>query len=233
MLSNPLIDRWMLELITKYPDLSSCKEDIVAAYHCLSKAFRSEGKLLVCGNGGSAADSDHIVGELMKGFMSKRPLSADRRGLLESVFKEDGTYLAEHLQGGLPAISLVSHSALMTAYSNDVAADMVFAQQVYGLAKPEDVLMAISTSGNSDNVVRAVQVAHALGVPTIGLTGNVGGRLADLCTVTIRVPWDRTPDIQERHLPIYHILCMMVEQEFFDDQKELVEVELTEGEGYV
>jgi len=231
MLSNQSIDRWMLELMTKYPDLTICRDDIVAAYRCLSQAFRAKGKLLVCGNGGSAADSEHIVGELMKGFMSKRPLPADRRGMLESIFKEEGLYLADHLQGGLPAISLVSHSALMTAYSNDVAADMVFAQQVYGLAKPEDVLLAISTSGNSGNVVRAVQVAHALGVTTIGLTGNGGGRLAELCTVTIRVPWDSTPDIQERHLPIYHTLCMMVEQDFFDSQG--VEIGANEGEGHV
>ncbi|THF76689.1 D-sedoheptulose-7-phosphate isomerase [Cohnella fermenti] len=218
MLSNPIIDRWLSSLTAKYPDLSACREDIEAAYRCLSRAYEAGGKLLVCGNGGSAADSEHIVGELMKGFMSKRPLSAGRRGLLESLFQEDGAYLADHLQGALPAISLVSHSALMTAYANDVAADMVFAQQVYALAKPGDVLVAISTSGNSGNVVRAVQVARALGAATIGLAGSGGGRLADLCDRTIRVPWTSTPDIQERHLPIYHTLCMMVEQDFFGDR---------------
>ncbi|BBI35398.1 hypothetical protein KCTCHS21_47970 [Cohnella abietis] len=169
----------------------------------------------------------------MKGFMSKRPLPSNRRSLLESVFKEEGLYLADHLQGGLPAISLVSHSAFLTAYSNDVAADMVFAQQVYGLAKTEDVLLAISTSGNSGNVVRAVQVARALGVSTIGLTGSDGGKLAELCTVAIRVPWDKTPDIQERHLPIYHTLCMMVEQEFFEGEDEGLLARVNEGEGYV
>lgn len=215
MLSDQTIDRWLSELVAKYPDLSGCRGDIETAYRCLSRSYGAGGKLLVCGNGGSAADSEHIVGELMKGFMSKRPLSAERRAALESAFPDDGVYLADHLQGALPAVSLVSHSALMTAYANDVAADMVFAQQVYGLAKPEDALLAVSTSGNSANVVRAVQVARSLGVDTIGLTGSGGGRLADLCTVTIRVPWTSTPDIQERHLPIYHTLCMMVEQDFF------------------
>ncbi|WP_221469354.1 D-sedoheptulose-7-phosphate isomerase [Cohnella nanjingensis] len=210
----------MSGLIAKYPDLSACRNDTEAGYRCLSRAYRAGGKLLACGNGGSAADSEHIVGELIKGFMSKRPLSADRRIMFESLFQKDGAYLADHLQGALPAISLVSHSALVTAYSNDVAADMVFAQQVYGLAKPEDVLLAISTSGNSGNVVRAVRVACALGVTTIGLTGSSGGTLADLCAVTIRVPWKSTPDIQERHLPIYHTLCMMVEQDFFGGMDE-------------
>lgn len=215
MLSQQTIDRRLGELIAKYPELDGCRSDIEAAYRCMSQSYRAGGKLLVCGNGGSAADSEHIVGELMKGFMSKRPLAAGRREMLVAACREDGAYLADHLQEALPAISLVSHSALMTAYANDVAADMVFAQQVYGLAQPEDVLLALSTSGNSANVVRAVQTARALGVATVGLTGSGGGRLAALCSVTVRVPWNSTPDIQERHLPIYHLLCMLLEQEFF------------------
>ncbi|WNR43470.1 D-sedoheptulose-7-phosphate isomerase [Paenibacillus roseipurpureus] len=216
MLQDSMIERWMSGLISKYPDLSSCKKDIEAAYRELSSSFHSGGKLMVCGNGGSAADSEHIVGELMKGFMSKRPLGAKQRSLLEGANPTDGAYLADRLQGALPAISLVSHSALITAYANDVAPDMIFGQQVYGLGREGDVLLALSTSGNSANVVRAVQVANAIGVRTIGLTGKGGGKLGELCTVTIRVPYNLTPDIQERHLPIYHTLCMMVEQEFFE-----------------
>ncbi|QGR00025.1 SIS domain-containing protein [Paenibacillus psychroresistens] len=205
----------MSELLNKYPDLSVCSEDFEKVFRKLSETFRTGGKLLVCGNGGSASDSEHIVGELMKGFMTRRPLSEEQRSLFHSLFPEDGAYLADHLQGALPAISLVSHSALMTAYANDVAADMVFAQQVFGYAKAGDTLLGISTSGNSHNVIRAMQVAKAMGVTTIGLTGEGGGRLAEICDVTIRVPWRKTPDIQERHLPLYHTLCILLEKEFF------------------
>jgi D-sedoheptulose 7-phosphate isomerase len=203
------------ELLHKYPDLSLCSADVEEAFSKVADTYRSGGKLLVCGNGGSASDSEHIVGELMKGFMSRRPLSEDQRNTFTSLFSEEGVYLADHLQGALPAISLVSHTALMTAYANDVAPDMIFAQQVFGFAKPGDALLGISTSGNSGNVIRAVQVAKAMGVKTIGLTGESGGRLAELCDVTICVPWRQTADIQERHLPIYHTFCMLLENEFF------------------
>jgi D-sedoheptulose 7-phosphate isomerase len=151
----------------------------------------------------------------MKGFRSKRTLSDETRRSFLNHFPEDGDFLVDHLQGALPAISLVSHSALITAYANDVSADMIFAQQVYGYGKPGDTLLGLSTSGNSANVKRAIQVAKVQGLNTIGLTGQHGGQMAELCDVTIRVPWDLTPDIQERHLPIYHALCIILEEEFF------------------
>jgi len=202
-------------LLERYPDLAPCREDIEKAHELLRNCYASGGKALICGNGGSAADSEHIVGELMKGFMSKRPLPAEERTRFTELYGEEGAYLADRLQGALPAISLVSHTALMTAYANDVAPDMVFAQQVYGYGRPGDVLVGITTSGNSANVVRAVQVAKARGLAAVGLTGRTGGKLAALCDVTIRVPYDATPDVQERHLPIYHTICIMLEEDFF------------------
>jgi D-sedoheptulose 7-phosphate isomerase len=201
------------QLISKYPELKACEADITRAFHIIRNSYANGGKVLLCGNGGSAADCDHIVGELMKGFMSKRPLSQEMREKLRLDGQDDG-YLADHLQGALPAISLVSHSALMSAFSNDVAADIVFAQQVYGYGKKGDVLVGLSTSGNSVNVIRALQVARALGVSTIGFTGR-GGKMNSLCDAAICVPFDSTPDVQERHLPIYHALCIMLEKEFF------------------
>jgi len=204
-------------MVTKYPELQSCRNETEQAGQLLIDAYRGGGKLLVCGNGGSAADSEHIVGELMKGFMSRRPVSDEFRTLLAGLYpeSEEGRFLAERLQGALPAISLVSQTALLTAFANDVSAETVFAQQVYGYGRPGDVLIGLSTSGSSMNVVRAIQVAKALGLRTIGLTGADGGRMRALCDVTIRVPYDRTPDIQERHLPIYHALCVAVEEAFF------------------
>jgi len=202
------------DLFVKYPDLEPCRESVARAFEAMKRSFAQGGKMLLAGNGGSAADCEHVVGELMKGFMSKRPLGpAEREKML--IHGEDGVYIADRLQGALPAISLVSHTALATAFINDVAADMVFAQQVYGYGRPEDTLVVFSTSGNSVNVVRAVQVAKSLGMTAIGFTGQGGGRLKELCDVVIRVPSDRTPDIQERHLPIYHVLCMMLEEVFF------------------
>ncbi len=202
-------------LFEKYPDIAACRDDVVAAYEIMRESYANGGKALFCGNGGSASDSEHIVGELMKGFMSRRPVPEAERARWIEAYGEEGHYLADHLQGGLPAISLVSHTALLTAFINDVAADMMFAQQVYGYGKPGDVLVGLSTSGNSANVVRAVQVAKLRGLKTIGLTGRAGGKMASLCDVTIRVPKDATPDVQERHLPIYHAICIMLEEEFF------------------
>lgn len=203
-------------LIDRYPELSVCGADIQRAYETLHRCYRAGGKVLLAGNGGSAADCEHIVGELMKGFMSPRPLPAAERDKLSSLYGgEEGAYLADHLQGALPAIALSGHSALSTAFANDVAADMVFAQQVYGYGKPEDVLVVFSTSGNSVNVIRAVQVAKARGLATVGFTGRSGGKLKALADTTVCVPYDVTPDIQERHLPIYHALCIMLEEAFF------------------
>ncbi|NWQ39226.1 SIS domain-containing protein [Bacillus sp. EB106-08-02-XG196] len=201
------------KLIEKYPELLECQNSIIEAFNAIKKSYEANGKLLLAGNGGSAADCEHVVGELMKGFMSKRPLPQTIKAKLRET--ADGDYLGENLQGALPAISLVSHSALMTAFANDVAPDMVFAQQVYGYGKLGDVFIGFSTSGNSNNINHAVKVAKVLGITTIGFTGKSGGALKELCDITICVPFDGTPDIQERHLPIYHTLCIMLEEEFF------------------
>ncbi|MFV0401135.1 MAG: SIS domain-containing protein [Oscillospiraceae bacterium] len=203
------------ELIARYPTLSVCREDIAAAAEVLCTSYRLGGKLLVCGNGGSAADSEHIVGELMKGFLLARPVDGSLREKLLAAYPDEGDYLADNLQGALPAISLVSHSALSTAFSNDIAPDMVFAQQVFGYGKPGDVFLGISTSGNAANVLHAAQVAKARGMVAVGLTGRSGGKMAGACDICIRVPADSTPHVQEYHLPVYHALCSMVEQTFF------------------
>lgn len=203
------------KLVGKYPDLTACTSDIERAFDLLVSSYRQAGKLLLCGNGGSAADCEHIVGELMKGFTLKRPVDPQFKQQLINVDSSEGSYLAEHLQQALPAISLVSHSGLTTAFVNDVAADMVFAQQVYGYGDKEDIVIGISTSGNSSNVLKALKVAKAMGLKTIGLTGESGGKMKEICDVSICVPWQETLDVQERHLPIYHTLCIMLEKEFF------------------
>lgn len=205
-------------LVARYPDLEPCASDVQGAYDVLHNAFAGGGKLLVCGNGGSAADSEHIVGELMKGFYSRRPVGAKAKDALSSLNQDDAGYLAGHLQGALPAISLVSHTALTSAIANDVAPDMVFAQQVYGYGRPADALLCISTSGSSANVVRAAQVGRAVGLSVVGLTGAAGGRIAQWCDVCVRVPHSETSRVQERHLPVYHTLCQMLEREFFPDE---------------
>jgi len=203
------------QLIFSYPGLDVCRADIEAAFNVLRDCYRRGGKVLTCGNGGSASDAEHIVGELMKGYLLKRPVPEEMRTKLTATSPEDGDYLANHLQGGLPALSLVSQTSLLSAIANDTAADMVYAQQVYGYGREGDVLIGISTSGNSANVIRAMQVARTLGLHIIGLTGRTGGKLKPLCDVCIRVPANDTTLIQERHLPIFHVLCAMLEEEFF------------------
>lgn len=202
------------QLIATYPELDICISDIEAAFSTLRDCYRRGGKVLTCGNGGSAADAEHIVGELMKGYLLKRHLPDGMRDELMSA-SQDGDYLASHLQGALPAISLVSQTSLLSAISNDTAADMVYAQQVYGYGREGDTLISLSTSGNSRNVILAMQVASAMGLHTISLTGPSGGALKPLCNVCICVPAENTPAIQERHLPIFHVLCAMLEEEFF------------------
>ena len=192
-------------LYERYPALQSCKDSIEEALQLLIKTYRNGGKVLVCGNGGSAADSEHIVGELMKGFMSKRPVTDER--IPEALRAE--------LQGALPAISLPSQVSLLSAYANDVSPDMVYAQLVYGYGKPEDLLIALSTSGNSKNVVKAVEVANRLGMKTIAMTGMAESQLSALSTVTVRVPETETYKVQELHLPVYHYLCAEMENTFF------------------
>jgi D-sedoheptulose 7-phosphate isomerase len=206
------------ELIARYPDLKACTPDIERAFNLLEACYRGGGKVLICGNGGSAADSEHIVGELMKGFESKRPVPEETRQRLLEASPESGDYLADHLQGALPTLSLVSQTSLLTAYANDVAAEMIFAQQVYGYGKRGDAVIGISTSGNSDNIVYALMVGRALGLDTLGFTGQGGGRMAAICDVTVRVPRERTLDIQELQLPVYHALCKMLEAAFFGSE---------------
>jgi len=205
------------ELVRRYPDLAECLPQVRQGIERLAGAFRAGGKLLVCGNGGSAADSEHIVGELMKGFLLPRALPPEMRMRLEAAAPGHGERLAAGLQGALPAISLVSQSALLTAFINDVDPAMVFAQQVYGYGRPEDALLVLSTSGRSANVLNALRVARALGLVTLGLTGKSGGALPELCDVTIRVPFEQVVPIQERHLAIYHAMCAQLEQEFFKE----------------
>jgi len=203
------------QLISTYPELEACATDIQATFEILRTCYRHGGKLLTCGNGGSAADAEHIVGELMKGYLLKRPIPEEMRLKLASISQQDGDYLANQLQDALPAISLVSQTSLLSAIANDTAADMVYAQQVYAYGREGDVLIGLSTSGNSRNVIYAMQVARAMGLHTIGLTGPTGGVLKPLCDICICVPGESTPVIQERHLPIFHVLCAMLEEEFF------------------
>ncbi len=203
-------------LMQEFPALQLCREDIEKAFEMLRKCYSTGGKVLICGNGGSASDSEHIVGELMKGFMLKRKLKAGDVDKIKVMFPEDCEYLSGHLQGALQAISLVSQTSISSAFINDVAADMVFAQQVYGYGRPGDVLIGLSTSGNSKNVVNAIKVARAFGLVSIGMTGEGGGRMKELCDVTITVPASETYRIQEYHLPVYHALCAMIEYEFFE-----------------
>jgi D-sedoheptulose 7-phosphate isomerase len=198
-----------------YPDLAACVPQLQQAFELLRDCYRRGGKVLICGNGGSAADSEHIVGELMKGYFSKRPVPQAVRAKLCAAFPGEGEYLADHLQGALPAISLVSQTSLITAFANDVAADLIFAQQVYGYGVEGDVLIGISTSGASKNVVYALQVGRALGLRTLGLAGRSGGKLKALCDVTICAPAEITPEVQQRHIAVYHVLCAMLEEEFF------------------
>jgi phosphoheptose isomerase len=203
------------QLISTYPELEACAADIQSAFEALRDCYRRGGKVLTCGNGGSASDAEHIVGELMKGYLLERPVSESMRSKLSAVSPGNSDYLASHLQRALPAISLVSQTSLISAIANDTAADMVFAQQVYAYGREGDVLLGLSTSGNARNVIHAVQVARALGMHTVVLTGPTGGKSRPLCDVCIRVPADSTPAVQERHLPIFHVLCAMLEEEFF------------------
>ena len=203
------------ELIERYPVLAVCRADIEAAAAALCRTFAAGNKLLVCGNGGSAADAEHIVGELMKGFLKPRRLSSAMGEKLRAAFPETGGYLYENLQGALPAISLVNAVALTTAFANDQAPDLTMAQQVLGLGQAGDALLGITTSGNSANVLYATQVARVQGLTAIALTGESGGKLKDIADITIRVPARETFKIQEYHLPVYHALCIAAEEEFF------------------
>lgn len=207
-----------VELLTKrYPALSVCAADVQAAYAILEECFLNGNKLLIAGNGGSAADAEHIVGELMKGFKMPRACSEEFQKKLFEIDGERGAVLAKSLQGGLPSIALDGHMSLSTAFINDVenGGSLVYAQQVYGYGKQGDVLLAISTSGNAKNVMNATVVARALGMKVIGLTGAKGGLLSSVADVTVKVPETETYMVQELHLPVYHCLCLMLEEKFF------------------
>lgn len=205
-------------LIERYPKLAVCKEDIKNAYELLEAAYINGRKLLVCGNGGSASDSEHIVGELMKEFKLKRKVYGDQATALKEIDPELGQVLADNLQGALPAICLTGHSSLTTAFMNDANADLVFAQQVNGYGKAGDVFLGISTSGNSKNVLYAAVNAKAKGLKVIGLTGAKESKLMKYADVCIRVPETETYKIQEYHLPVYHCLCLMLEEHFFGNK---------------
>lgn len=204
-------------LVDRYPELYSQKENIMDAYKILEKTYACGGKLLIAGNGGSAADAEHIVGELMKGFENSRELSEKYKEQLRIVDAEMGEILGEKLQGALPAIALDGHFALSTAYMNDCEPLLCFAQQVNGFGNAEDVFLGISTSGNSKNVLYAAIVAKAKGMKVIGLTGARESKLSEIADVTIQSSQTRTYMVQEQHLPIYHCLCLMLEDRFFGE----------------
>jgi len=200
-------------LIKNYPELEVCRQAIADATEMIIECYKNGGKILLCGNGGSASDTEHIAGELLKGFLKKRPLPNDMRQKFVDAGGDAG--FADKLQGSLPAISLTGHPALATAYINDVDAEFVFAQQLYGLGKPGDILIAMSTSGNARNVANAVICAKATGLKVIALTGTPGGRMRTMCDVAVCAPSSETFRIQEYQLPIYHAICVMVEEYFF------------------
>jgi len=204
-------------LLERYAVLQPCRKELSATLDLLVAAYRAGNKLLVCGNGGSAADSEHLVAELMKGFLKPRPISSSDMARFEAASETGGKAIALRLQGALPALSLASPVSLITAIANDIDFEMIFAQQVYGLGRSGDVLLGISTSGNSRNVSNAVIVAKALGLGTIVLTGRSGGALAPLADVSIKAPADDIAEIQELHLPVYHWLSTELEEIFFPE----------------
>ena len=203
------------ELINRYPSLCACKEDIKKAVDAIIDCYEKGGELLLCGNGGSCADCEHIVGELMKGFLKKRPLDGSKMEEMKRNCNLVNDEMLEKLQGGLPAIAIPSITALNSAFCNDVDPELVYAQPLMSLAKENDILIGVSTSGNSKNVFGAVKVAKALGIKVIGLTGKTGGKLKDTADICICAPETETFKIQELHLPIYHYLCAAVEEHFF------------------
>ncbi len=209
------IESYVDVLIERYPKLAECRKAIINAYLLMEECYTHDGKLLIAGNGGSAADSEHIASELMKRFKTPRPVKKELAEKLKEIDPDIGEKLSKSLECALTAIPLVAHEALSTAYLNDVDGLGVFAQQLFGFGRQGDVFLGISTSGNSQNVINATVVARALGIKVIGLTGADGGQLAKVADVAIKVPEMETYMIQELHLPIYHCLCLMLEEKFF------------------
>ena len=216
---NEGLNSYISDLINKYPLLSGVADDIVDSYTILEACFESGNKLLCCGNGGSSADSDHVSTELMKQFVLVRPLDKALQERIRNIDDKNGDLLARSLQHGLPAFSLTSNSSFVTAMSNDCDYSLSFAQEVISLGREGDVLLAISTSGNSPSVVNASIAAKAMGIKVIGLTGNSGGRLKEFSDSCIIVPGSDTYQIQELHLPVYHCLCLMLEYHFWGEKK--------------
>lgn len=204
------------DLFKRYPELIDIKQDILESFNLLKDTFERDGIMYVCGNGGSASDAEHMVGELMKSFLIPRPVSNSISQKFSSLFKED-SILCNKIQEGLRAISLNSHPSLTTAYANDVDAEMIFAQQLYVLGRKKDILVVFSTSGNSVNVVNALKVAKLKDIKTIALTGCAGGKCAELADCTIKAPSSETYVVQEFHLPVYHALCAMLEEYFYGE----------------
>ena len=207
------------DLIGRYPVLSVCKDDLRAAVEAICESYRAGHKLIACGNGGSASDAEHIVGELMKGFLMPRKLDQAMADKMQRVCPDEADYFMKNLQGALPALSMVNQVALNTAFANDQAPDLSFAQQLLGMGDAGDVLLGISTSGNSTNVLYAADMAKVKGVKMIALTGETGGKLRDKADICICVPSRETYKIQEYHLPIYHMLCIAAENEFFGPEE--------------
>ena len=212
---NERTEAFLKDFFSRHPSMASMQVQIRSAIDMLLSTFRSGGKLLLCGNGGSCADCDHIAGELLKGFLLRRPVNPVLAARLKDLYGSEGSDLAGKLQQGLPAISLCTHSAAISAFANDVEPGMVYAQQVLAYGNPGDLLLGISTSGNASNVAYAMETAHGLGLKTLGLTGRDGGRLATLCDLALVVPEQETYRIQECHLALYHLLCAAVEYELF------------------
>ena len=205
------------ELFTRYPALNECKAEILTAYECTLATYAQKGTVFCCGNGGSASDSEHIVGELLKSFKLRRKIDEKTATALKA-FGADGAYLCETLEGSLGAVSLISQTGVLTAFANDRAWDVAMAQQLYGLGKSGDSLIALSTSGNSKNCLLAVMVAKAKGLKTVGFTGQKGGKMKEICDVCICVPETETYKVQELHLPVYHCICAMLETEIFSEE---------------
>ena len=209
------MNKYLSNLVKRYPSLEPLSLQISDAAQLLIDTVNNKGKILICGNGGSSADADHIVGELMKGFLYKRPITSEQRIALESIDIIEGKRMGNLLQRGIPSLSLSSSTALNTAFMNDVDPNLIFAQQVLSIGQSGDMLWALSTSGNSKNVVSAVIAAKAFGLKTLGMTGEKESRLSELCDICLCVKAMETYKIQELHLPIYHTLCLILEDSLF------------------
>jgi D-sedoheptulose 7-phosphate isomerase len=211
------MNKFLIKLVDRHPELKQNEASIEQAFGMICRSLENNGTLFICGNGGSAADAEHITGELLKGFMKKRPLSAAVKQQYSKQFGREGLDIASKLQGGVKAVALTSHPAFGTAFLNDVDGSLIYGQQLNALGSPGDVLLGISCSGNAENVRKAMMVARMKGIKTILLTGCGNGSCVEVSDCVIGVPCRETFMIQEYHLPIYHALCMMIEDHFYDE----------------